>query len=284
MKPRGITLILALLLSLILNAGILILGIRLYQAQVLPLSQVAGNYHSTMLFTLDIAASESGSENPWKEDTLRVIDDESFTEPVGKSLEEMKELSEERVSKSLMTTQEKSDTRFLVNEERMVDAEGENIPKSAESALSSRQELEKSEVVTSPTILQPPLEMAKSERDNRREVTVENSSSIQGVAQSSRETVARSGDQFAADWAANIHSQIEGCYPESSKRRGEEGVVTLQIVKGSHDLSVVIVKSSGFKRLDRCAISAVEKLLKSVTAEDVPASVIQLKPIRFQLR
>lgn len=97
-------------------------------------------------------------------------------------------------------------------------------------------------------------------------------------------TSAREGDQFAREIAATIHAQIQGCYPEASKRRGEEGVVYLSVFKEGDKLQVEVVTSSGYTRLDRCAIDAVKKVLQKIDPKQVPANGFQLKPIRFQLR
>lgn len=97
-------------------------------------------------------------------------------------------------------------------------------------------------------------------------------------------TNAREGDQFAREIAATIHAQIQGCYPEASKRRGEEGVVYLSVFKEGDKLQVEVVSSSGYTRLDRCAIDSVKKVLQKIDPKQVPANGFQLKPIRFQLR
>ncbi|WP_286481285.1 energy transducer TonB [Ignatzschineria indica] len=98
------------------------------------------------------------------------------------------------------------------------------------------------------------------------------------------ENKGRSGDQFAQSLMNTILYNIEGCYPEASKRRGEEGTVELALqLKGGH-IEVIVLKSSGYGRLDRCAITSVERALKKSQIKELPAKRVKLKPIRFQLR
>lgn len=94
----------------------------------------------------------------------------------------------------------------------------------------------------------------------------------------------RSGDQFAQDLMNSILQHIEGCYPEASKRRGEQGVVELILQAKGAEIQVVLVKSSGYPRLDRCAMASVERALKKSNIKTLPQKTIKLKPIRFQLR
>lgn len=94
----------------------------------------------------------------------------------------------------------------------------------------------------------------------------------------------RSGDQFAQDLMNSILQHIEGCYPEASKRRGEQGVVELILQAKGAEIQVVLVKSSGYPRLDRCAKASVERALKKSNIKTLPQKTIKLKPIRFQLR
>ena len=96
-------------------------------------------------------------------------------------------------------------------------------------------------------------------------------------------STARSGDKFAVDIEKTVSSNIQGCYPEASKRRGEEGVVIVYITKASEGVEVKVLESSGYARLDRCAISAVQKSLSTINAVDIPVQGIRLKPIRFRL-
>lgn len=119
-------------------------------------------------------------------------------------------------------------------------------------------------------------------RPRNHEIT-DQPSTRKGNVADQQASATRSGDQFAADIAVSIQSQIQGCYPEASKRRGEEGIVYLKISKQGGEVVVTLMQSSGFSRLDRCAISAVQKSLIKITPEKIPDVGIDLKPIRFQL-
>src|SRR5699024_609156 len=57
---------------------------------------------------------------------------------------------------------------------------------------------------------------------------------------------------------------IESCYPEISRRRGEEGIVQINLYinhQGQMERTE-ITQSSGYARLDRCAEQAVNKVLR----------------------
>lgn len=274
----------ALLLSLVLNAGILMWGFSLYQAQSLQLSQAAGSDQSSMVFTLEVVASESASAD---HRTLKTAQDlmadldvvaDSAVDP---HLFVTDNFPQPSAEKAVIATMEKQAQQIMAPEERALMKTQETRHK---PAVVKDGETEK------PIVSQTFEAIAPSEIPTSTLASTSTSTSAQKISETKGhlealvETKARSGDQFAADLAASIHSQIEGCYPESSKRRGEEGVVVLQIVKNQYQLAVSVIKSSGFRRLDRCAISAVEKLLPSINFEEVPVSGINLKPIRFQLR
>lgn len=75
-------------------------------------------------------------------------------------------------------------------------------------------------------------------------------------------------------------------YPEISRRRGEEGVVILnvQVDERGEVVSVVIKDGSGFNRLDQSAVKAVERWkFNPARVGMIPvASQVEI-PIRFQL-
>jgi periplasmic protein TonB len=75
-------------------------------------------------------------------------------------------------------------------------------------------------------------------------------------------------------------------YPESSRRRGEEGVVLLNVTvdEQGETGSVVIKQSSGFSRLDQAAVKAVErwKFNPARVGSIAVSSQIEI-PIRFRL-
>lgn len=78
---------------------------------------------------------------------------------------------------------------------------------------------------------------------------------------------------------------IESCYPEISRRRGEEGIVriNLYINHQGHMERTGITQSSGYARLDRCAEQAVNKALREEKLNRA-AGVLALPPIHFRLR
>ncbi len=270
----------ALILSLLLNAGILWLGFAYYQSQQLLLSQVAGS-QSTMEFTLEIVSSQNSQPLPESGQSLfakekpqiESIAAESFTPVVASSAENeiniKHEIERDIKHEVEQDIQQDISQKILMPEQRDSSASPE-VGSEAIKPISKNQDTKDHSETKQ-------REKAAEQSDNKHNKPAEASQATANVA-------ARSGDQFAAELATTIHAKIQGCYPESSKRRGEEGVVKLKIVKHQDGLSVEMVESSGFKRLDRCAISAVEKLLRSINVEEVPASGIYLKPIRFQLR
>lgn len=264
--------LLALLLSLMLNAGILLVGLSFYQAQELALSQVAGSQTQQMDFTLEIVAS-TPSKNASLDLKTAVEDDEDL-----KSVED--ESRKTSLQSMPLADKEYGAVDLIALKEPAIE---QVLPKASEvgeiSSIDDMLEIEPSLITNPKTELSKPLEARKLEAqklEERRQV-------VKTEAERSRNLQARTGDQFASELAVKIHAQIKGCYPESSKRRGEEGVVRLMIAKDQQSLSVMMIESSGFKRLDRCAISAVEKILSSIDIQEVPATGIDLKPIRFQL-
>ncbi|WP_169727758.1 TonB family protein [Ignatzschineria larvae DSM 13226] len=92
------------------------------------------------------------------------------------------------------------------------------------------------------------------------------------------------GDPLADRLTGGIHRSIQGCYPEASKRRGEEGVVYIRLQRQGDRIVPQLEESSGFPRLDRCALESVSKAVQSLPATQIPAQGLRLKPIRFQLR
>lgn len=78
---------------------------------------------------------------------------------------------------------------------------------------------------------------------------------------------------------------IESCYPEISRRRGEEGIVRINLYinhQGQMERTE-ITQSSGYARLDRCAEQAVNKALRGEKLNRA-AGVLALPPIHFRLR
>lgn len=83
---------------------------------------------------------------------------------------------------------------------------------------------------------------------------------------------------------------IQHCYPELSRRRGEEGRVELTLeLRAKGDFYLSLRRSSGFSRLDRCAIEAITDALNHPTfkaeREQFEHSVtLPLPAIEFRLQ
>ena len=78
---------------------------------------------------------------------------------------------------------------------------------------------------------------------------------------------------------------IESCYPEISRRRGEEGIVRINLYinhQGQMERTE-IMQSSGYARLDRCAEQAVNSALRGERLNRA-AGILALPPIHFRLR
>lgn len=282
MMKGGTVKLFALLLSLTLNAGILWLGISIYQSQNLQLLQIAGSDVTPMAFTLEIVGNQynhSLSESA----QLPFAEEEKQNISTGTAV----------ISSDLITSEEENAIKIqqaIQPNIQMPEKSDQSLaPKAKSEALMAHSQSESlsENIVEDPEVVKKPASshsQSYSQTENREKIADNNHTQKVEMSQDSASSAARTGDQFATDLAAKIHVQIQGCYPESSKRRGEEGIVSLKIVKNRGALSVIIVSSSGFKRLDRCAVSAVEKLLGSLKVDEVPALGINLKPIRFQLR
>ncbi len=75
-------------------------------------------------------------------------------------------------------------------------------------------------------------------------------------------------------------------YPAVSRRRGEEGVVTLQMVitTAGRPTQVKVLKSSGFPRLDQAALAAVKKWRYEPARQNgVAIEYLYEQPVHFRL-
>ena len=314
MKIGSLYLWLALILSVSLNGLIVFWGVTTYRSEVLAISQNAGSDSTAMEFTLAVVASSAhhdvdnnAGDHDGKdaaEDVEKLPQEDELLENTA-MLETFERDHPQRNDESIVEkfagdmskTENAGNTdNIIVVETAHQDAQLVNESQSEEIKSQQRRETQehpqkqqnitKQETSTSQTRTD-----SSNTSNNLKSQTVlkphntqsQNTKNSQN-AQNSAIATTRSGDQFALELASNIHSRIEGCYPESSKRRGEEGIVFLKILNQNGQLSVEIIKSSGFKRLDRCAVSAVEKILPALKLQEVPVSGITLKPIRFQLR
>ncbi|MHC5225618.1 TonB family protein [Ignatzschineria sp. LJL83] len=287
MKIGSLYVWLALILSVSLNGLIVFWGAKTYRSEVLAISQNAGSDFTAMEFTLAVVASSAHHE---VDHNAGDHDDQDAEEDLEKLLKENIQRNDERVvdkpagdtDKIIAVETSNPDATFVnefPSEEIKSQENSQNQENSKAQENVTKQETSKPQTKVGSSSVSKPSVTPKPQN-------TQNPQSPQSPknAQNSTVATARSGDQFALELASNIHSRIEGCYPESSKRRGEEGIVFLKILNQNAQLSVEIIQSSGFKRLDRCAVSAVEKILPALKIQEVPASGITLKPIRFQLR
>ncbi|VVE58266.1 hypothetical protein PIN31009_05268 [Pandoraea iniqua] len=75
-------------------------------------------------------------------------------------------------------------------------------------------------------------------------------------------------------------------YPESSRRMGEEGVVTVRVLVGADGLprEITVRQSSGSAALDAAGIRAVQHaVFKPYTEDGKPQAVYVIVPLRFSL-
>lgn len=259
------------LLSLGLNFGFLLWGISLFvDSDALYLRQSAGSNNAVSIMTVELIASQKGR------------------------------FEDQKTRQLVAPTTEQVDSPAVINQERMLLSHAFESQQKSQQNLQSRANSVSNKARENHTRQEDSGKKASDNNDQmpaQNKTTSENSKfpakaaavdadsdSRKGHSIDQAASMARSGDQFAAEVAMKIQSQIQGCYPEASKRRGEEGVVYLRITRQGNQLSVQVVRSSGYSRLDRCAISAVEKSISKLTAERVPLQGISLKPIRFQLQ
>lgn len=86
---------------------------------------------------------------------------------------------------------------------------------------------------------------------------------------------------------ASIDRNIQRCYPLISRRRGEQGRVIVRIFVNAQGALVdkKVVQSSGFSRLDRCALDAIADLKVKPAIKDGKAAASHFdQPIEFRLR
>lgn len=107
--------------------------------------------------------------------------------------------------------------------------------------------------------------------------------SVEAERQRDRDTqgsmVERVGTIRSVQRALNM--LIDPCYPRRSRERGEEGRAELALHKVGEQIHVVLIESTGFRRLDRCAIEAVESALKrSQLREEILQSGLEEIPLR----
>ncbi len=84
-----------------------------------------------------------------------------------------------------------------------------------------------------------------------------------------------------------IASMPEPEYPDGSRIRGEEGIVTLSVAvdRYGQGLGVEVVRSSGYRRLDRAAIDALEKARFFPAKEGgEPVPSVKKIAVRFSLK
>ncbi len=107
-----------------------------------------------------------------------------------------------------------------------------------------------------------------------------------GLASSLSTSQASSTMAGATLTATSIMSSLKPFYPLSSRRRKEEGVTKIQVTidSGGHIYDYKLIRSSGFKSLDRAAQKAVERVLLSpeLLSDSEKTSTLELD-FKFQL-
>lgn len=277
-----------LLLSLLLNIGVLAIGVHFFHHQnTLLFDQSAGSLSDASVFTLEVVASQAGSIETQIADTVSEVDAEVAVEAVDNTLEASPAKRPEEIAgglnrrdmaESMITTDDSSQRVPAVLDHEEIDStRAKNNAKMPATKPKPVAELHKHERHN-----QDKADNQHHERVAQADSTAKNSTR-KGNEVDQTASQARSGDQFANALSNLVATAIEGCYPEASKRRGEEGVVRLQVLRSSADFSVEVISGSGFSRLDRCAVSATEKAIRRLGIQEMPANGFQMKPIRFQL-
>ncbi len=85
----------------------------------------------------------------------------------------------------------------------------------------------------------------------------------------------------------SVQKSIDRCYPLISIRRGEEGTALLRVHLGTKNnvTSVTLIKSTGFSRLDQCAIKAAkEAKYESKLVNGKPVESYYEFPLTFELK
>lgn len=287
--------VLALFFSLLVNGGILGVGAYFYQAMpALSLTQTAGSDQAFSVFTLDLMASSSREEMPLtrslpeeitervpKSHVERIDSNSKVTMPENPQMQNSPKIPADNpvsAPKVISTNAGNPDWQVATLSEKMPEQMPEarlqkEMPEKVSESAATKP---RAETTTKP-ITRSIAKTAEEAKSAPREKPADNSPS-------SSASSARQGDQFVAQISQEVSARIEGCYPEASKRRGEEGVVRVSIVHTGNRLQARLTQSSGFSRLDRCAVTAVERAITGLKKDDVPASGLSLKPIRFQLR
>lgn len=287
--------VMAILASLLLNGGLLFWFLYSFKVDQLALAQNAGTvegeqYLSIQLLsqspsletTTEVEVSKEGDpeeRDPEEKQRDRVIDHAS---PL--SLDSLKESDLQ-----LIASTEYGEERVEVKEEiglvKQVVEPIDSPPKRVKKGREKRESLESHHQHRADTknlergSIEPNKNLAPQNQNSKTE-----SLSKEAPAVERGENEGGRGDQFAQSLMSSILHNIEGCYPEASKRRGEEGAVELALQLKNGNIEVILLKSSGYGRLDRCAIRSVEKALEKSQIKEVPSKRIKLKPIRFQLR
>ncbi len=309
---RRMMVAMAFFLSLLFNGGMLFLLLIAFRSDQLNLAQKAGVAEGQAYLSVQLLSSDAVALPLSKvEEVERGVESEI-------EVEKIPSLDENVVLDSVSEALPRSKLTIIVakapSEEQVIQEEALKVLMPAEPILIEnpnksgfeRKREEKHEVnkrpverveakePDSPKLDRKDAERKKVDRKNLEEIQAkrkpqDSMGKSTSTAQEAPVTAnaaheGRSGDQFAQDLMNSILQHIEGCYPEASKRRGEQGVVELILQAKGAEIQVVLVKSSGYPRLDRCAMASVERALKKSNIKTLPQKTIKLKPIRFQLR
>lgn len=299
---KRIVVVIAILASLLLNGGLLLLLLFSFKVDSLALAHNAGtidgkqylsiqllSHNSPLEKIVEESESESESESELESESEsgseseRESDDKAINRIVDQAPLLLPENNRESDLSLIAATESKGAQVEVIERRKPVEEREKQIDSSSNIAKQHRENDERRKADLQPRQEKGKLEVNKNPSPQKRHIESE-SLSQEAPAIERSESEGRSGDQFAQSLMNTILYNIEGCYPEASKRRGEEGTVELALqLKGGH-IEVIVLKSSGYGRLDRCAITSVERALKKSQIKELPAKRVKLKPIRFQLR
>ena len=287
---KRIVVVIAILASLLLNGGLLLLLLFSFKVDSLALAQNAGTIEGEQYLSVQLLShnsplekiveeSESESESESKSES----DDKVINRIVDQAPLLLPGNNRESGLSLIAATESKGAQVEVIERRKPIEEREKQIDSSSNIAKQHRENDERRKADLQPRQEKGKLEVNKNPSPQKRHIESE-SLSQEAPAIERSESEGRRGDQFAQALMNTILHNIEGCYPEASKRRGEEGVVELALQRVGETIEVILLKSSGYGRLDRCAITSVERALKKSQIKELPAKRVKLKPIRFQLR
>lgn len=283
---KRIVVVIAILASLLLNGGLLLLLLFSFKVDSLALAHNAGTIDGKQYLSIQLLSHNSPLEKIVEEsesESERESDDKVINRIIDQAPLLLPENNRESDLSLIAATESKGAQVEVIEKRKSVEEREKQIDSSSNIAKQRRESNDRRKSDLQPRQEKGKLELNKNPSPQKRHIESE-SLSQEAPAIERSESEGRSGDLFAQSLMNTILYNIEGCYPEASKRRGEEGTVELALQLNERHIEVILLKSSGYGRLDRCAIASVEKALKKSQMKELPSQRIKLKPIRFQLR